>query len=93
MAWSKVLQYFNLGLLFEKKSIFFNFSLDPADTDIAVSEEFAVILQVALTKMVSAKCLNPDLINLDFWRRMPNKFKGIRYYEDTKKKHKEVANV
>ena len=40
--------------------------------------------------MVSAKCLNPNFINLDFWRRIPAKFKGIRLYEDKKSKIKEV---
>ena len=65
-------------------------SLDPADQDIAVPEEFSMILRVTLSKMVSAKCLNPDLINLDFWRRIPNKFRGIRFYEDRKNKFKEV---
>lgn len=65
-------------------------SLDPEDQDIAVPEEFAMILRVALSKMVSAKCLNPEMINLDFWRRMPNKFRGIRFYENTKNKNKDV---
>ena len=68
----------------------FNFSLDPADQDIAVPEEFSMLLRVTLSKMVSAKCLNPELINLDFWRRIPNKFRGIRFYEDRKTKFKEV---
>lgn len=58
--------------------------------DITVPEEFATIIRVALSKMVSAKCLNPEFVNLDFWRKMPNKFKGIRLYEDTKRKIREV---
>ena len=40
--------------------------------------------------MVSAKCLNPELINLEFWRKIPGKFKGIRFYEDKKSKIREV---
>ena len=40
--------------------------------------------------MVAAKCLNPSFINLDFWRRIPGKFQGIRLYEDKKSKMKEV---
>ena len=67
-------------------------SLDPADQDIAVPEELAMILRVALSKMVSAKCLNPELISLEFWRKIPNKFKGIRFYEDRKKTFREVFN-
>ena len=55
-----------------------------------VPEEFAILLKVALSKMVAAKCLNPEFINLDFWRRIPSKFKGIRYYEDKKTKYREV---
>ena len=66
-------------------------SVDPDDFDIVVPEEFATILKVALSKMVASKCLKPEMINLDFWRRMPSKFKGIRYYEDVKKKNREVC--
>ena len=40
--------------------------------------------------MVAAKCLNPSFISLDFWRRIPSKFQGIRLYEDKKTKIKEV---
>lgn len=69
---------------------YYSCSLDPADYDIVVPEEFANILKVALSKMVAAKCLNPEFINLDFWRRIPNKFRGIRYYEDKKTKTREV---
>lgn len=65
-------------------------SNDVADLDIMVPEEFAILLKVSLSRMVAAKCLSPELINLDFWRRIPNKFKGIRYYEDSKKKNREV---
>ena len=60
--------------------------MDSADLDITVPDEFAVILKIALSKMVAAKCLNPEFINLDFWRRIPNKFRGIRLYEATKTK-------
>lgn len=67
-------------------------SIDPCDLDIVVQEEFTVILKLALSKMVASKCLNPDLINLDFWRKIPNKFKGIRYYEDSKRKVREVIS-
>ena len=66
------------------------FSVDPQDQDITVPEEFACILKIVLSKMVAAKCLNPELINLDFWRRIPGKFKGIRLYEDRKTKIREV---
>lgn len=66
-------------------------SLDPEDQDIAVPEEFAMILRVALTKMVSAKCINPELVNLEFWRKIPNKFRGIRFYENNKTKTREVV--
>lgn len=71
---------------------YFNFSLDPADQDIAVPEEFAMLVRVTLSKMVTAKSLNPELINLDFWRKIPNKFKGIRFYEDRKSKIREVRS-
>lgn len=43
--------------------------------------------------MVAAKCLNPEFVNLDFWRRMPGKFKGIRLYEDRKSKIREVIQL
>lgn len=69
----------------------FSFSLDPDDADIALPDEFVIILKIALSKMVSSKCLAPDLISLDFWRSMPNKFKGIRNYEDRKSKIREVS--
>ncbi len=78
-------------VLISKKLIFF--SVDPADADIVVPEEFAYIIKVALSKMVAAKCLSPELVNLDFWRRIPNKFKGIRYYEDKKTKIREVIHA
>ena len=68
-------------------------SLDPADFDIVVPDEFAILLKVALSKMVAAKCLNPEFVNLDFWRKMPIKFKGIRYYEDKKTKTREVTSA
>ena len=55
-------------------------------------EEFTIILKVSLCKMVAAKCLNPELINLNFWRRVPAKFKGIRIYEEKKTKIREVLN-
>lgn len=65
--------------------------MDPEDQDIAVPDEFAMIVRVALAKMVSSKCINPELINLDFWRRIPNKFRGIRFYETNKTKNREVC--
>lgn len=52
-----------------------------------------MLLRVTLSKMVSAKCLNPELINLDFWRRIPNKFRGIRFYEDRKTKIQQLADA
>ena len=82
----------NFFLTFQSRSLkwYLLFSLDPAEQDIAVPEELAMILRVALSKMVAAKCLNPELINLDFWRKIPNKFKEIRFYEDRKNKIREV---
>ena len=65
-------------------------SVDAADLDITVPDEFSVILRIALSKMVAAKSLNPEFINLDFWRQIPNKFRGIRLYEATKNKIREV---
>ena len=77
----------------EGYSVFFSIrfnSNDPEDSDIVVPEEFAILLKISLSKMVSAKCLNPTFVNLDFWRRIPSKFRGIRNYEDKKTKIKEV---
>lgn len=56
-----------------------------------VPEEFTIILKVTLSRMVATKCLSPDLVNLDFWRRIPSKFKGIRNYEEKKMKIREVC--
>lgn len=50
-----------------------------------------MIVKVTLSRMVAAKCLTPDLVNLDFWRRIPSKFKGIRLYEEKKNKIREVV--
>lgn len=73
--------------------IIFSHRNDPNDNDITVPEEFATILKIALAKMVAAKRLNASFVNLDFWRRIPGKFKGIRLYEDTKKKMKQVNTL
>lgn len=51
-----------------------------------------MIVKVTLSRMVAAKCLTPDLVNLDFWRRIPSKFKGIRLYEEKKTKIREVVS-
>lgn len=80
----------------EKKiDIYFYYfcSNDPEDNDIVLPEELATIIRIALSKMVAAKCLNPTFVNLDFWRRIPGKFRGIRLYEDKKTKIKEVCSL
>lgn len=53
-----------------------------------VPSNFVAFLRASLSKMVGHKYLSPDVIDLDFWAKMPIKFSAVKYYDKSVvKKH------
>lgn len=49
-----------------------------------VNMKFIVFLKGTLGKMVSAKLLTNDFINLQFWQKWPQKFYNVKSYNNSK---------
>lgn len=48
---------------------------------LTVPVEFAAFLKASLSKMAGQKFLDPQLISLDFWNKLPIKFSAVKFYE------------
>ena len=46
-----------------------------------VPVQFVWFLRVALSKMAGHRFINPELIDLQFWAKMPLKFSAVRHYD------------
>ena len=59
-----------------------------------VSVEFVAFLRASLAKLAGLKYIKPDLIDMEFWAKMPLKFNAIKYYDKSLViKTKQILNL
>ena len=46
-----------------------------------VPHNFVAFLRASLAKLAGYQYINPDLINMEFWSKMPLKFTAVKYYD------------
>ena len=46
-----------------------------------VPPSFVAFLRASLAKLAGYQYINPDLINMEFWTKMPLKFTAVKYYD------------
>lgn len=59
------------------------FFLSPRQKGPVVYKPFVAFLRVCLGRMVGKKYLQPEMVNYDFWAKMPLKFSAIKFYNKT----------
>lgn len=72
-------------------NINFTLSISVHQKSAHIPYEFVYLLKATLAKMAGANFLNPNLINLDFWRTFSEKLVGIQNYELRTEKEKNVS--
>ena len=71
--------YLKLPLLFKKNHS--NHYRPRKNKSPVVPMNFVAFLRASLSKMVGYHYLKPDLIDLDFWAKLPLKFSAVKFYD------------